>query len=97
MQLSKEGPHERDSGHVKCSPRLRLIAVENLVCSEKIQLAMPLLKHVDSWKPAGGCDEGLFHTSWIHHFTLLYCATNTHNKCLQHYTERALEEEMLLT
>lgn len=56
------------------SPRLGLVAAEDLIGSKQIQLAMALLKHVDTRKPPGGCYQSLLHTGRIHQLPLLYCA-----------------------
>jgi hypothetical protein len=44
---------------------LRFVAVQNLVCLEKVKFAMALLKHIDTGQSPSRSHESLLHTGWI--------------------------------
>lgn len=52
--------------HAELSPGLGSVAVEDLVGSDQVQLAVALFKHVDARQPASRGDQSLLHGRWIH-------------------------------
>lgn len=71
--LRAQGGREADLKEAY-QPRLRLVAVEDLIGPEEIQLAVALFKHVDTRKPPGRRNERLLHAGRVHQFAFLHCA-----------------------
>lgn len=66
----KEGLFKRKAHR----PGLWLVAAEDLVGSEEVQLAVALLKHIHAGQPPGCCNQGLLHAGRIHQLPSLDCA-----------------------